>query len=225
MRVIEIFKSIDGEGIRTGLPVTFIRLEGCNLRCSYCDTKYSYDDAKYEEMSVEQVIFAVTLLGLDKVTLTGGEPLIHEDVDKLVAALTKLGIEVNIETNGSVNLRDFHSKIEKLGNTDKLIYTVDYKSKSSRMSKLMVEDNIDFVGEFHSNNVIKFVVGSQEDLEQCAEIVERKAPKSRVFISPVFGKITPKEIVEFVLTKPHMKECTVQVQLHKIIWDPEVRGV
>ena len=225
MKVIEIFKSIDGEGIRTGVPVTFIRLEGCNLRCSYCDTKYSYNDAKYEEMSVEQIIFAVTLLGLDKVTLTGGEPLLHKDVDKLVAALTKLGIEVNIETNGSVSLREFHSKIEELGNPDKLIYTVDYKCKSSKMSRWMEADNIDFVGEFHSNNVIKFVVGSVEDLEQCSEIVKEKNPQARVFISPVFGKITPKEIVEFVLTHDHMKECTVQVQLHKIIWDPEVRGV
>ena len=78
MRVIEIFKSIDGEGIRAGFPVTFIRLEGCNLRCSYCDTKYSYEDANCREMTIDEIYTEVYKLGCSRITLTGGEPLVHE---------------------------------------------------------------------------------------------------------------------------------------------------
>lgn len=225
MRVIEIFKSVDGEGIRTGLPVTFVRLEGCNLRCDFCDTKYSYDNAEYEEMTVQEIVFAVNLLGLKRVTLTGGEPLIHPDVDKLVSVLTMLGIEVNIETNGSISVRKFHEKIKKNGRPENVIYTVDFKCGASGETDSMLMDNYKFVSELGSNNVIKFVVGSEEDLSQCEQLVDEVKPEARVYISPVFGKITAKEIVEFVLTRPNMSECTVQVQLHKIIWNPEERGV
>lgn len=225
MKVIEIFKSIDGEGVRTGVPVTFIRLEGCNLRCAYCDTKYSYEYANYTNMTPGEILNKVDEFGLSRVTLTGGEPLIHKDVDHLVALLTNAGVEVNIETNGSVNIRKFHDGVSRLGNADNIIYTVDYKCGASKMTHLMDEDNINFVSEHSKNNVIKFVVGSVGDLNQCSDIVREFKPEARVFVSPVFTKITAKEIVEFVLDSPWMSECTVQVQLHKIIWDPEVRGV
>ena len=100
MRVVEIFKSIEGEGIRAGLPAVFIRLAGCNLRCAYCDTKYSYDTANSVEMSIPQICDAVKKFNCNRVTLTGGEPLIHNDVDRLIWELTHQDFEVNIETNG-----------------------------------------------------------------------------------------------------------------------------
>lgn len=234
MKVIEIFKSIDGEGLRTGVPVVFVRLEGCNLRCSYCDTKYSYENAEFTTMPVDKIVENVLSYGLYKVTLTGGEPLAHPLVEELVAKLINEGIQVNIETNGSISVRAFHEKLVSLVNhsydlKEYIMYTVDYKCKSSLMSKHMVIDNLTFLSELDStlpvSNVVKFVVGNEEDLEQCRGIIEQLAPLSKTYLSPVFGAIEPKEIVDYVLNYQSMYECVVQVQLHKIIWDPEVRGV
>lgn len=212
MRVIEIFKSIDGEGIRTGYPVTFIRLEGCNLRCSYCDTKYAYIDSAYTEMTPDEIVKQVCRLGCMRVTLTGGEPLIHEDVTLLVDSLLRAGFEVNIETNGSVD-------IEPYVHGAKTIVTMDYKCPSSGMEESMLFDNIRLL---RKRDVLKFVVGSVEDLDRCRDLV--KYTNANVFISPVFGKIEPKQIVEYIL-EHDMQTCRVQVQLHKILWAPDQRGV
>ena len=125
MKVVEIFKSIDGEGIRVGYPVTFIRLAGCNLRCNYCDTKYSYENEKFTEMTPQKIYNRVYKLGGRRITLTGGEPLIHKDVKVLVDLLIDKGYEVNIETNGSVDITGYLSK--------NIIVTMDYKCAGSGM--------------------------------------------------------------------------------------------
>ena len=104
MKVVEIFKSIDGEGIRAGYPATFIRLFGCNLRCSYCDTPYGYEGNDYKEMTVDEIVQECMCLNCPRITLTGGEPLIHKDVNILIKNLLVNGFEVNIETNGSVDV-------------------------------------------------------------------------------------------------------------------------
>lgn len=220
MKVVEIFKSIDGEGIRTGLPVTFIRLFGCNLRCCYCDTKYSYgDDAAFKEMRVSEIVNMCDDLGLKRITLTGGEPLIHEEVAFLLTALLTRGYEVNVETNGSVDLTPFiflHDNKEF-----NLFYTMDYKSISSGMHLHNNENNFKLLTE---KDVLKFVVGSLQDLDDMKQVLEKHDIKARVFVSPVFGQIEPQELVEYVLAN-NLNNVTVQVQLHKIIWDPEERGV
>lgn len=219
MKVVEIFKSIDGEGIRTGLPVTFIRLFGCNLRCSYCDTKYSYGDAPFKEMKVSEIVNTVEELGIHRITLTGGEPLIHEDAGFLLTALLTKGYEVNVETNGSVDLTPF---IFLHGSTKlNLFYTMDYKSISSGMYLHNNENNLNLLTE---KDVLKFVVGSLQDLDDMKQVLEKHDIKARVFVSPVFGQIEPRELVEYVLAN-NLNNVTVQVQLHKIIWDPEQRGV
>ena len=106
-KVNEIFLSIDGEGYRTGLPVVFIRLYGCNLNCSYCDTRYSCEGQEYKEMSLYDILVKVLHYGVPRVTLTGGEPLIHPGVKDLINSLVANDIEVNIETNGAVDLDEF----------------------------------------------------------------------------------------------------------------------
>lgn len=211
MRVVEIFKSIDGEGIRAGFPVTFIRLEGCNLRCSYCDTKYSYENSSYTELTVEEVYNKVFKMGCQRITLTGGEPLIHEDVKELIDKLSGNGFEVNIETNGSVDIENYRYK-----NT---IITMDYKCPSSEMTGAMLLSNLDLL---RKKDVLKFVVGCKEDLDTCRDLI--KYTNAQIFISPVFGKIEPKEIVEYML-EHDMQDCRIQLQLHKFIWPPEQRGV
>ena len=215
MKVVEIFKSIDGEGIRAGFPVTFIRLAGCNLRCEYCDTTYSYDVSKAKEMTIPEILASVSSLNCKRITLTGGEPLIHDSVEGLIRMLVRRGYEVNIETNGSVDITPY---VNSLGNP---IITMDYKCPCSGMEDKMLKSN---VSRLRRTDVLKFVVGSAKDLLRCHEISCCNDIKSQIFISPVFGKIEPKEIVDYVISH-NMNDCRVQLQLHKIIWDPELRGV
>lgn len=211
MKVVEIFNSIEGEGIRAGFPATFIRLYGCNLRCSYCDTPYGYEGNDYTEMTAEEIVEKVEGFRCSKITLTGGEPLIHPGVFELLLDLTNKGYEVNIETNGSVNVEPY--------TFSDIIITMDYKCPSSGQEDKMLLDNIDYL---RPTDVIKFVVGTKEDLDVCYKLSAET--KAQVFISPVFGKITPEEIVNYML-EHHMNNCRVQVQLHKIIWNPNKRGV
>lgn len=214
MKVVEIFKSIDGEGKRAGLPTTFIRLYGCNLHCSYCDTRYGCEDNNYTELSITDILNTVKKLGLKSITLTGGEPLIHEDVNCLIQTLLKHGCCVNIETNGSVN-------IEKYCGVSGLFLTMDYKCSSSDMKNKMNLHNLTLL---NTTDVLKFVVGSDKDLQDALYILNTYYPRCQVYFSPVFGKIEPAHIVDFML-KNNLDNCKVQLQMHKIIWDPDKRGV
>ena len=130
-KVNEIFLSIDGEGYRTGLPVVFVRLYGCNLNCSYCDTRYSCEGQEYKEMSLYDILTEVLKYKVPRVTLTGGEPLIHTGVKDLITSLIANDIEVNIETNGAVDLDEF---IEFKYNS-KVVFTMDYKCKCCGLCK------------------------------------------------------------------------------------------
>ena len=220
MKVSEIFKSIEGEGLRTGLPAVFIRLHGCNLRCSYCDSMYAVEGSDYKQMSVTQILDAIKeYSGITHVTLTGGEPLIHQNVEDLLSQLSGNGYRVNIETNGTVPCK-WHFP--------GLFYTMDWKCKSSGMTAKMKMENLETLG---SNDVLKFVVGTIEDLEETENVVkslaEKKSDMPHLFISPVFGNLSNEEIVNWLLNSNIMVKNNVrfQVQLHKIIWDPERRGV
>ena len=220
MKVSEIFKSIEGEGLRTGLPAAFIRLHGCNLRCSYCDSMYAVEGSDYKQMSVAQILDAIKeFSGITHVTLPGGEPLIHQDVEDLLSLLSSNGYQVNIETNGTVP-RKWHFP--------GLFYTMDWKCKSSGMSAKMKMENLETLG---ANDVLKFVVGTTEDLEETESVVKSLAEKKRdmphLFISPVFGNLSNEEIVNWLLGCSTMvkNNARFQVQLHKIIWDPDRRGV
>ena len=214
MRVNEIFGSIEGEGIRSGYPAAFIRLYGCNLNCSYCDTRYSCVGNDFKEMSIDEIVNEIQRLSFERITLTGGEPLIHEDVDELIHRLTSLGYEVNIETNGSVYIGPY------LDNP-KVIITADYKSISSGASEFMDKHNLIAL---RPQDVLKFVVGSIEDLEQMKNVLLEYNPSCTIFVSPVFGKIEPVEIVEFI-NDNDLQNCRLQLQLHKYVWNPNQRGV
>ena len=226
MKIIEIFDSIDGEGIRTGQPATFIRLAGCNLRCSYCDTVYSLfgedTPCEYTEMTIEEVISKVNR-NYNRITLTGGEPLVHKDSALLVKRLLEMGYEVNIETNGAVDIVEFLSKIP---DTDKLFFTIDYKLPSSGMTDKMIWNN--FLN-LRPCDVIKFVVGSDEDIQLTIAIVERlnqvytKMP--HIFIGAVYGMYDAQKLVEIILKEPVLSDARFQIQLHKVIWNPNERGV
>ena len=221
MKVVEIFKSIEGEGVRAGLPVTFVRLYGCNLRCEYCDTKYSYDEANeknpypYTVMTAAEIVKAVMERECPNVTITGGEPLIHPGIEKLIDLLLFVGCEVNIETNGTRPV-PYKYKDEK-----RIIFTMDYKCPGSGMNDKMERYCFETLRDW---DVLKFVVSDEKDLDKMIEVLETLEATPSVFVSPVFDKIKPTQIVEYVLNH-HLHDVRVQLQLHKFIWDPDKRGV
>ena len=226
MKVVEIFDSIDGEGIRTGQPCSFIRLAGCNLRCTYCDTLYALfgedEECVYTEMSIDEIMSKVNPL-YKRITLTGGEPIIHKDADKLTAQLLNAGYEVNIETNGAADISEFLKKMPENG---KLFFTIDYKLPSSGMSDKMRWDN--FLA-LRPCDVIKYVAGSEEDVKLMVEITKKLTEHYKVmphiFVGAVYGSYDLQRLTETVLKEPCLKDARIQVQLHKIIWDPNKKGV
>lgn len=205
--VNEIFFSIDGEGKRAGSLAAFIRLAGCNLRCTYCDTTYAFTEGK--SMCADEIAEAVA--GWENVTVTGGEPLC-QDVHGLLQRLREH--EVNIETNGSVDVTPYHAY-------PWVFFTLDYKCPSSGMESSMLEKNFQTL---RPQDVLKFVVGDMEDLRTAQRVCEKYEPRCLVYLSPVFGKIEAKEIVEYMKSARY-KNWRLQLQLHKYIWPPDARGV
>lgn len=223
MKVVEIFESIDGEGKRAGLPTIFIRLYGCNLKCSYCDTAYGCEGDHYAIVSIQEIVDVVKTMGATSITITGGEPLIHPGAKGLIKTLLDEGYWVNVETNGTVDVDDVRNEIGGTKGTgvSKLFFTVDYKCPCSGMEKHM---NTEMFSKLRSTDVVKFVVGSEADMDRALEVLEEMQTKAEVYFSPVFGSIQPAAIVDYIL-KHKLYNCKVQVQLHKVIWNPETRGV
>lgn len=216
LEVVEKFVSINGEGTHAGEPAVFVRFKGCNLSCSYCDTKWANEPNVYSQpYSVEELVKWIDEQGIYNVTLTGGEPLLQGEIGELIEQLTEHRTE--IETNGSVPLSDF----AKLGNRP--VFTMDYKLPSSGMEKYMDTDNFYILNK---DDTVKFVSGSEEDLNRALEIIREYDLTTRchIYFSPVFGKIEPSKIVEFML-KNKLDHVRIQLQLHKFIWSPDKRGV
>ena len=213
-KVVEIFDSIDGEGKRTGQPVSFVRLAGCNLRCSYCDTLYAlFNEEKpceYKEMTAEE-IFEKVNQNYRRITLTGGEPLIAEGVKDLIKLFSDRGFEVNIETNGACDT-------EKFDVAENVFFTVDYKLLSSGMSDKMLWKNY---LSLKPRDVIKFVVGSDEDAAQMIDIMGKLKKyyeeMPNVFVGAVYGKYDIKKLVDLIMKNPELSDAKVQIQLHKYI--------
>lgn len=217
-KVAEKFVSINGEGTKAGQPAVFIRLAGCNLRCSYCDTMWANSfDAPHKIMTEQEIAEYVRSTGITNVTLTGGEPLMAENVSVLLSALSETGAAVEIETNGSADISVCG------GISPRPSVTMDYKLPSSGMEGHMRHQNFSLL---ESTDTVKFVAGSNEDLERALEIIKQYelTNRCRVFFSPVFGKIEPAQIVDFIL-KNKLNGVNFQLQLHKFIWDPDKRGV
>lgn len=214
--VCEIFRSIEGEGKRAGAPCTFVRFVGCNLRCAWCDTTYSYDDSDgCLEMTVPQIVAQVEKFETRCVTLTGGEPLLDQEFAyRLAESLVGRGMEVNFETNGSVPLKRLDE------DRASVFYTMDWKCPSSGMNQAMNESNL---GALRPLDVLKFVVGSRRDLDEMKEVLDSHKVWAQVFVSPVFGAIEPSDIVDYILGNGI--DARMQLQLHKIIWEPSRRGV
>ena len=215
--VNEIFGSIDGEGVRTGELATFIRLAGCNLRCRYCDTSYALKGNQGNQMSINEIIDKVKEIGDTNITLTGGEPLLQKNSIELIDRLIEEGFFVNVETSGSIDITPLLDK--------NVIITIDYKTRSSGMNDKMILDNYK---KLRAIDVIKFVC-NRDDFEDIKKFLRNNPTPAYIYISPIFNEVQPYELVDYMkeLHKEgyNTKKLRMQVQLHKVIWDPNKRGV
>lgn len=216
--VAEHFVSINGEGPHAGELAVFIRFKGCNLNCTYCDTKWANEShTQAINLSALEISEIIKQTGIKNVTLTGGEPLLQKNISNLIHLLILQGNRVEIETNGSISLANLAKE------TSRPIFTMDYKLPSSGMEQSMRTENFALLNQ---HDTVKFVSGSIEDLERATEIIKQYSlsDKCHVYISPVFGKINPADIVTFMVNK-NLNNVRLQLQLHKFIWNPNQRGV
>ena len=213
LKVNEIFYSIQGESSYAGRPCVFVRLTGCNLRCSYCDTWYAYDEGY--DIEIEEIIDRIMSHRCALVEITGGEPLIQEDTPVLIQRLLDLGFEVLLETNGTMDI----SEVD-----DRCVRILDIKCPSSGESNRNYLENLK---RLHLKDEIKFAIGSREDYDYAKKILSfidraKENIKPPLF-SPVYGKLNPEFLAQWILAD-HL-DVRMQIQLHKIIWGPETRGV
>jgi 7-carboxy-7-deazaguanine synthase len=210
IKVNEIFKSIQGESTYAGLPCTFVRLAGCNLRCTYCDTNYAFYHGK--ELSDEEIISKIEEYGVKCVEFTGGEPLLQEETPPLVKTLLDKEYNVLIETNGSICI----------GCLDKrLTIIMDMKTPKSGMSERMNLKNFELL---KSNDEIKFVLMDESDYLWAKDIIKKNNLLNKyknVLMAPAYGVMSPKDLALWILRDN--LQVRVQLQIHKYIWAPEER--
>jgi 7-carboxy-7-deazaguanine synthase len=211
MKVCEIFTSIQGESSYAGLPCTFIRLTGCNLRCSYCDTVYAYTGGS--ELSAEEVAVAVRNTGIELVEITGGEPLLQRDVHHLMKILISEGCRVLLETNGTLSIKDIHPKI---------VLIMDFKTPGSGMSAEMDFSNLEYI---KSTDEIKFVLTGLDDYIWAKEIIRKNNLPYRchVLLSPAYGILKPEDLAKWMLED--RLEARLNLQIHKYIFGAQRKGV
>ncbi len=211
LTVNEIFYSIQGESTYAGLPCVFIRLTGCNLRCSYCDTRFAYEEGT--EMTIPWIIEKVRGYGCELVELTGGEPLLQTDVYSLMDGLLSSGHELLLETNGSRDLSRVDVRVVKI---------VDLKCPGSGESDKNLFDNLEYLTP---KDQIKFVIGSFEDFLWAGDVIAGHGleGKCHLLMGPVFGRVEPRELAGWILKEG--LPVRLQLQLHKYIWNPDTRGV
>lgn len=220
-RISEIFPAIEGESLRSGQLVTFLRLFGCNLGemgnkkgCwSQCDSCFSYCGMDYKIMDIPTIIKELKEIGNNKISVSGGEPLYHDNIFELLKALSKEGFEITVETNGSIEISNAMRKLKNIR------FIIDYKGPTSGFEDEMKISNFLMARPYDG---VKFVCGSKEDLEKMKEMLNYTS--AQCFVSPLFGSIDPKDIAEFIIENK-LEKVRLQLQIHKILYDPEARGV
>jgi 7-carboxy-7-deazaguanine synthase len=224
--MVEIFETVEGEGTMAGFPTIFVRVFHCNLRCTWCDTTYSYSPAKAEfEATIEEIVAQIKQFSSRRICFTGGEPLIHREKSAaLMKAMAELDqiTDVHIETNGAIDLEPF----EALRTDDEVLnhkvrFVMDYKLPASGEMDRMIHSNF---GLLAPQDEIKFVIGDDNDFRIATDIVKEHHKHGQVLFSPVWETMPPRRLVEKVLSEP-LPDVKVSMQMHKIIWDPNERGV
>ena len=211
LQITEIFHSIQGESTQAGRPCVFVRLTGCPLRCTWCDTEYAFYGG--ETMTLETILERVQSFGCSLIEVTGGEPLHQPGALVLLEKLCDAGYQVMIETSGAFDITAIDPRVSII---------MDVKCPGSGMADRMRWGNISHLSK---KDEVKFVLTDQADYEWAKNIVSQYqlGDRSPVLFSPVFGLLALQSLAEWVLQD--RLPVRVQIQLHKLIWDPETRGV
>ncbi len=208
----EIFYSIQGESTFAGQACVFVRLTGCNLRCTYCDTRYAYSEG--HPMTVNQIIEKVAEFGCNLVEITGGEPLLQKDTRQLVQTLLDKGFQVLMETNGSLDISRIDPACMKI---------IDIKCPDSGESDQCDLANLQ---RMSSSDQVKFVVSSRQDYLYAKSILPRipvKVSPGNILFSPVRDNLAGHELAAWILEDG--LQVRLQLQLHKVLWPEIDRGV
>ena len=211
IKINEIYLSVQGESTHTGLPCIFIRLTGCNLRCSWCDTAYAFHEGK--NMSIDEILQKVANFEIHLVEITGGEPLMQDNVYTLMKRLIEEGYKVMLETGGSISLERVPKDVIKI---------MDLKCPGSGEQ---AKNNLDNLKLLLPHDEVKFVILDKKDYEWSRDIIKRYKinETAHILLSPVFDKLELKEMVKWILED--RLPVRLQTQLHKIIWDKNTIGV
>jgi 7-carboxy-7-deazaguanine synthase len=213
LRLNEIFYSIQGESTFAGFPCIFIRMTGCNLRCTYCDTTYAYEEG--DDIPLESILSTVKKFDCSLIEVTGGEPLIQNETPDLISALIKNDYTVLLETNGSQDISTVDTRCTRI---------VDIKCPSSGMDNKNYWKNLDYIT---LNDQLKFVIAHRQDYLYAKKVIDSVAIKRRkkllINFSPVFNKINLKDLAEWILADN--LPVRLQIQLHKYIWGEHTKGV
>ncbi|HPD32970.1 MAG TPA: radical SAM protein [Candidatus Kapabacteria bacterium] len=215
LNISEIFYSIQGEGTRAGLPCVFIRLQGCDLRCTWCDTPYALDIKQIEQiMTYQEILDQIKSFNCNFIEFTGGEPLVQPNSIDLMNYLSENNYTVAIETSGSKSIDKLNKNIIKI---------LDIKCPGSKMEKFNKIENLKFLDK---KDEIKFAISDRRDFDWAMDFVSRNNLfniTDNILFSPVLGQIEPIDLTQWILAT-HLP-IRLQLQIHKIIWDPERRGV
>ena len=214
LKVNEIFYSIQGESSHAGRLCVFVRLTGCNLRCAWCDTEYAFYEG--QDVTVDEVLQKVAAYGCNLVEVTGGEPLMQEESVELLEHLLAEGYEVLLETGGSLPVSQVPHQVIKI---------VDFKTPSSGMAQKNLWSILD---DLAPHDEVKFVIGDREDYDWARACLAEYnfTRRHTVLFAPVFGRLAPRTLAEWILADPPAgRPVRLQLQLHKVIWEPETRGV
>lgn len=210
--VVEIFKSIQGESTWAGTPCVFVRLAGCNLRCTFCDTRYAHEGGR--EILLEDVLAECERLRGNVVEITGGEPVLQPGCAPLAVELIGAGKTVLVETNGSQPLNILPSEVVRI---------IDLKCPGSGENDSVCWENLE---NLRPRDEIKFVVADRMDYDWGRGLVERYDLVERchaVLFAPVFRKMEPARLAKWILQDG--MNVRLQLQQHKYIWAPDARGV
>lgn len=211
LKVNEIYASIQGESSHTGLPCVFVRLTGCNLRCSWCDTAYAFYEGKI--ITIKEALTEVESFGLPLVEITGGEPLMQEEVYLLMESLLKKGYRVMLETGGALTIKKVPEKVIKI---------LDIKCPGSGEEKKNHLENLKLLS---SHDEIKFVLLDRADYEWSRDFLKKHnlTHSTQILFSPVYEKLNLKVLSEWILEDK--LAVRLQTQLHKVIWSKDAMGV
>lgn len=210
LEVIEIFHSIQGESSHAGRPCVFVRLAGCNLRCRWCDTPYSWEGGT--AMSLGDIVSAVARFPCKLVEITGGEPLMQGETTALARRFLELGYDVLMETNGTYPVTALDPRVGAI---------IDVKPPSSGVSGRTAPDNL--VNE-RPHDELKFVLADRADFDHAVAILREYRPRHKhIHFSPATGHLDPAELAAWILDSG--LDVRLSLQLHKIIWHPDARGV